>query len=485
MKRAWKCSLLLILCSLTVGMVQPCFGQSVQGTVLGLVTDARGAVIPGATVEVINRDTSFTRTVTTDSTGHYRVPSLEPGTYSVTASFTGFKKWESDPFSLVTSQIRRVNVVLEVGSARTTVTVSAGAGTAVETETASLSNLHTAKEWTEMPLSIYGRSFVNIARVTAAVQNANGQYVVNGATDKSNNFTIDGITHSDMVNGRVSPDNFDLDVDGIQTIKVQTANNSAEYGQVAQFSAYSKAGTNQYHGSAWWGNFNSYFSTRDFFDRTSQKPSFTNNNEFAATFGGPVRIPKIYNGKDETFFFTYGGQRYRVGQRSYFSVPTNAFRNGDFSALLADPNNQVIIRDPQTGTPNDPSTWQPFPNNIIPANRISSVSNTLQKMLYPAPNRPGTGAFGVGGNYTYDPGYQYNGDIFSVRVDQKISARNTMFARLGITTHNEDISRGYLIDGLDGNYHGNIPGHFFVISDTHSFSPALVNEARIGITRLH
>ncbi len=488
MKRAWKYSLLLILCSLAVGMFQPCFAQSVQGTVLGLVTDAKGAVIPKATVEVINRDTSFTRTVTTDSTGHYRVPGLEPSTYAVEVSFAGFKKWSSDPFTLVTSQIRRVDVTLEVGSTTTTVTVSAGAGTAVETETASLSNLHGSREFTQLPQSIYGRSFANVAKVTAAVQGANGQFVVNGAPDSANNFTLDGVTTMDLASTRVSPDNFDIDIDGIQTLKVQTANNSAEYGQVAQFSAYSKAGTNQYHGSGWWGNFNSYFSTRDFFDTTSQKPSFTNNNEMAGTIGGPVRIPGLYNGKDKTFFFfSYGGQRYRVGARSYFSVPTQDFRNGNFSALLNPANGGTPIQlyQPNSGpTPSDPTTWLPFAGNIIPSGQISSVSSTLQSMLYPAPNRPGTGDFGIGNNYTYDPGYQFNYDAYSIRVDQKISSRNTMFARLGITAHNQDIDRGYLLNGLDGNYMGNIPGHNFVLSDTQTISPTLLNEARFGFTRL-
>src|SRR5579859_7765367 len=100
MKRAWKYSFLLIFCSLTLGMNQPSFAQSIQGTILGTVTDAKGALVPSATVEVTNRDTSFTRTVTSDSTGHYRVPSLEPGNYSVAASFTGFNRWESKPFQL-------------------------------------------------------------------------------------------------------------------------------------------------------------------------------------------------------------------------------------------------------------------------------------------------------------------------------------------------------------------------------------------------
>lgn len=224
MKTASKYFLLLLLCSLGVDMAQPCFGQAVQGTVLGVVTDSKGAVIPNAKVEVINRNTSFTRSVTTDNTGHYRVPGLEPSTYAVEVTFAGFKKWVSDPFSLVTAQIRRVNVTMEVGSTRTTVTVSAGAGTAVETETASLSNLHGSQEFSQLPMSIYGRSFANVAAVTAAVQNANGQFVVNGSPDNANNFTLDGITTMDIANTRVSPDNFDIDIDGIQSLKVQTAN---------------------------------------------------------------------------------------------------------------------------------------------------------------------------------------------------------------------------------------------------------------------
>ncbi len=481
MKTAWKYSLLLMLCSLAVGMNQRSFAQSIQGSILGTVTDQKGAVVPGATVVVVNRDTMFQRTVVSDSTGHYRVASLEPGSYTVASSLPGFKRWESDPFSLAANEIRRIDVQLEVGSATTTVTVSAAAGTAVNTETATLSNLHTSTELTEMPLSIYGRSSFNILKVTAAVQGANGQIVVNGARDTANAYTIDGVGHDDMVSSRQAPNNFDLDVDGIQQIKVQTGVNSAEYSQVAQFLAISKSGGNQYHGSAFWGNFNSYFSTRDFFDTTSQKPSFTNNNEFAATLGGPVVIPKLYNGKDKTFFFfSYGGQRYRNGARNYLSVPTDAFRNGDFSAIQS----QVQILDPQTGTPGDPSTWQPFPGNVIPSNRISSVSNALQNMLYPEPNLPGTGDFGVGGNYTSDPGYQFNNDVYSFRVNQKISDRNTMFVRVGITTHNQDVDNGYLKNGLDGNYEGNIPGHFFVISDTHSFGPSLVNEARMGFVRL-
>src|ERR1041384_7598523 len=140
MKTAWKYPLLLGLCSLfLLGVARPCFGQAIQGTILGTVTDPKGAVVPNATVVITNRDTSFQRTVATDSTGNYRVPSLEPGNYTVGASLTGFSRWESNAFPLAANEIRRMDVKLEVGSTRTTVTVSGTTGTAVNTETATLS----------------------------------------------------------------------------------------------------------------------------------------------------------------------------------------------------------------------------------------------------------------------------------------------------------------------------------------------------------
>lgn len=481
METAWKYFLFVAICALLFGLSRPFFAQSVQGTILGTVTDPKGAVVPGTTVVITNRGTSFQRTAVTGSTGNYRVPSLEPGTYSVAVSLAGFKRWESNSFPLAANEIRRVDVKLQVGSTRTTVTVRAAVGTALNTETATLSNLHTSTEFTQLPLSIYGQSAFNVLKVTAGAQTANGQVVVNGAPDTGNDYTIDGVGHNDVVSSRQAPNNFDLWIDGIQQIKVQTANNSAEYSQVTQFIGVSKSGTNQLHGSLWWSNFNSYFSTRDFFDTTSQKPSFTNNNEFSVTLGGPVVIPHVYNGHDKTFFFfSYGGQRYRIGNRGYVSVPTEAFRQGDFSAIAS----AVTIRDPQTGTPGDPSTWQPFPGNIIPTSRISSVSAAFQSLLYPKPNRSGTGAYGINNNYTFDPGGQFNNDVYSIRVDQKLSDRNTMFVRVGDTPTNQDHYPGYLLDSRDTSDFGNVPGKFVVITDTHTFSPHLVNEAHVGFVRL-
>jgi Carboxypeptidase regulatory-like domain/TonB dependent receptor len=454
---------------LILGMGLAGFGQSIQSTILGSIKDGTGAAVVGATVEVTNQGTGFTRRLTTDDNGDYRAPNLEPGRYSVMIVAKGFKRWVRREIMLDSNQLRRVDAELQVGDLNNTVTITA-TDAAVATETATLSNVKTSRDFTQLPLSIFGRGWANITNVTAAVQSADGQFIVNGARDTANSFTTDGIAADDIVSSRNSPNGFQMEVEAIREVKILTANNSAEFPQVAQFSAISKSGENQPHGSLYWGNFNSIFSARSFFD--AEKPSFTNHNMFAGTFGGPVYIPGLYNGRDKTFFFaSYGGARYRIGNRQYRAVPTPAFRAGDFSAIA----DVVTIRDPETRIP--------FPGNKIPDNRISPVSRALQDLVYPDPNRPGEGDFGVDGNFTADPGGQFNSDVYSFRIDQKLTSSNTMFVRVGITHHNQDVYPGTLKEGRDGGFFGNVPGRGIIVSDTHVFSQTKVNEARMGYHR--
>jgi hypothetical protein len=232
-----------------------------------------------------------------------------------------------------------------------------------------------------------------------------------------------------------------------------------------------KSGENTVHGSVYWANTNSITYARSFYD--SSKPSFVNYNMFNINNGGPVYIPGLYNGHDKTFyFFDYGGARYRVGNRIRTSVPTPAFRQGDFSALLG----KISIVDPLTGVP--------FPNNQIPANRISSVSKAVQDLIYPDPNLTGIGDFGLANNFTADPGAQYNADNYSIRVDHKISNNNTLFARVSVAKNNDDINAGALKDGYGGfSYHGHHPGRNVVLSDTHNFNAAILNELKLTFAR--
>lgn len=363
------------------------------------------------------------------------------------------------------TQIRRVDASLELGNVSTTVTVEGGSAAHVDTESAELSVVSTAQDFAELPMSVYGRSWVNIAKVSAGVQEFSG-LEVNGGRDTANNFTSDGLSANDIVNSRQTPNGFSGDIETFQEMKVTTANNSAEYAQVAQFAAISKSGENTPHGSLFWANYNSYDGARSW--QYPVGPSFENFNQFSVTDGGPVILPHLYNGKDRTFyFFSYGGYRYRTGARSEISVPTEAFRQGDFSSLLP----SITIVDPTTG--------KPFPNNVIPSNRISPVSLALQNLIYPNPNLPGQGALGLVNNYYADPGSQSNADNTSVRIDHKISDKNYFFARVGISIHNDDANPGPLLNGYAGT-NDNDPGNSVIVSDTQILSPTLVNETKLG-----
>ncbi len=443
--------------------------QSIQGSILGSVRDPSGAAVPGASVTLTNEGTNDLRTQSTDAAGDYRFAGIQPGAYRVSVEAAGFQMYVQRGINLDSSQIRRIDAEMRVGDIATAITVEGGAISQVETETATLSNVKEARDFGQLPLSPMGRGWNNIAIAVAGVQSQSG-FQVNGARDTANNFTADGVSVNDIVSSRQTANGFVGDVDTIAELKVMTANNSAEFAQVAQFSAVTKSGENREHGSIYWGNYNSALSARKWQDRSG--PSFENFNMFSVTNGGPVFIPKLYDGRNKTFyFFSYGGGRYRTGARTETSIPPMAFRQGDFSSLLPD----IRIVDPLSGVP--------FINNQIPQNRISPVTAAVQSISYPAPNMPGQGDLGLINNYYADPGGQYDGDNLSVRIDQKLSERNNLFVRTGFTINNKDTWMGPLNNGYGDGWWGNHPARNVTISDTHTFTPTIVNEAKLGFSR--
>ena len=256
---------------------------------------------------------------------------------------------------------------LEVGEVAVNVEVQGGGISQVETETATLSNLKSGREYTQLPLSPFGRGWLNVTGVVAGAQTSSG-IEVNGARDMANNFTSDGVSVNDPISSRQTANGFSGEIEVLQEVKIMTANNSAEYPQVAQFAAVTKSGENTPHGSLDRGNFNSNFSARSWAD--SSAPSFTNHNMFSVTNGGPVYIPEVYDGRNKTFyFFSYGGARYRAGNRLRFlSPPPLSVR----AIFLSGGSNHDF--DPQSG--------QPFPSNQIPSNRISPVSRAVSDLVY-------------------------------------------------------------------------------------------------------
>jgi hypothetical protein len=455
---------------LLVGMLIPTLSllqaQSTESSLLGNVRDSAGAVVPGAKVTLTNQGTDDVRRQTTDTAGDYRFSGILAGQYSVAVEAPGFKTRLVKDISVDLSQIRRVDATLEVGDVSTTVTVEGGSGGHIDTESAVLSVITTAQDFAELPMSVYGRSWVNIAKVSAGVQTASG-VEVNGGRDTANNFTADGLSANDIVSSRQTPNGFSGDIEAFQEMQVTTANNSAEYAQIAQFAAISKSGQNTEHGSVFFSNYNNHLSARSWQNPTSV-PGFENYNQFSVTNGGPVYLPHLYNGKDKTFyFFTYGGARYRTNAESDISVPTAAFRSGDFSALLG----SIPILDPTTG--------KQFTGNIIPASRISPVATALQNLIYPSPNLPGQGSLGLVANYYTNPGALFNADNVSTRIDHKFSDKNYFFARVGLTIHNQDYDPGPLLHGYGGTG-DNDPGTSVVLSDNQTITPKLVNEVKLG-----
>ena len=453
--------------------------QVSQSTVLGTVTDSTGAVVPNAEVIVKNEGTNVERKMTTNEAGDFRIAGLEAGFYELTIRNTGFKTFTHKRIDLNSSQVKRVDASLEVGDTTTTVTVEGGT-TQIQTEQATLSNIKTGRDYTELPLSIYGRGWANVTNVTAGIQSRQCcDFLVNGARGSANNFSSDGISASLPLQSAQGPNGFiSGDVENLQEVKIMTATASAEYPSVAQFAAITKSGSNELHGAFYWGNFNNYFSARAWHD--TQPPEFTNHNMFMVNNGGPFVIPKIYDGRDRTFyFFSYSGARYRVGSRNYVSVPTPEFRQGNFSALLAPsvPNaDRITVIDPLNGNP--------FPNNTIPASRINSVSQAVQDILYPNPNAAGEGIYGLSRNFFGDPGGSFDSDVYSVRIDHKLTSSNFLFGRFSEVVNNKDSYPGVLKEGYgEGAWRGNHPGQNLVISDTHTFSPNLVNELKAGYSR--
>ena len=326
-------------------MLSPLSAQSTQSSILGTVRDSAGASVPGAKVLLLNEGSNDERVQMTDSAGDFRFSGLSNGRYRVTVEAPGFKSHITNGVNVDLSQIRRVDATLEIGEVTSSVNVEGVSAAHIETESATLSVVSTARDFAELPMSVYGRAWINVAKVAAGVQSSSG-LEVNGARDSANNFTADGLSANDIVSSRQTPNGFSGDIEAFQEMKVSTTNNSAEYAQVAQFAAVSKSGENTPHGGFFWGNYNSATGARSWQDTTG--PAFENYNQFTAMNGGPVIIPHLYNGKDHTFyFFTYGGARYRTGARYQTSVPTEAFRAGDFSSLLG----SINVLDPLTGSP--------------------------------------------------------------------------------------------------------------------------------------
>jgi len=405
--------LLLVVPVLFTGIV---YAQSAQ--VSGRITDSSGAAVSGAEVKLRNLATGAERQAAASVDGLYVVPLLPPGSYEVHVKHPGFKPVVQSNIALAVEQRAELNFTLQVGAVTEQIEVRA-AVSRLNTVEASQGQVIDNQRIVEMPLN--GRNYIDLALMSGgAVQAAPGSRIggfsAGGQRVSQNNYVMDGIDNNSVelaAAGRraemVQPS-----IDAIQEFKVQTSAYSAEYGRgmggVVNLTI--KSGSNAIHGSAFEFVRNEIFDARNFFNPVgTAKPSFK-RNQYGMSLGGPVVIPKFYNGKNKTFFFgDFESTRIRETATVANTIPTQRMRNGDFGEL---PANRPI---------RDPSTGQPFPGNVIPAGRMDPVAANLVK-IYPAPQNAI-----LANNFTYlSPRWQ-NVDKWDVRGDQNIGSKDNAFFR--------------------------------------------------------
>jgi hypothetical protein len=383
------------------------FAQGERGTFNGTVSDPSGAVIAGATVRAINVATNVETPVTTTSAGVYRMPYLPPGTYRLLASAPGFKTAVRENVILAVAQTLTVDFVLEVGQVTDQVTVSAEPPL-LETGTAEIGSYVTKKEFDTWPIVVGdGRRQIQQFIFTSLPGTVDGTFQgsINGGQYYSHEILIEGISIGRMDLQGGSNNEFSPSAESVSEFKLQTGTVGAQYSgaQTAVANFATKSGTNEVHGSAYYYVQNDAFRANGFNNNASEIPRqpFKQHN-FGYSIGGPVYLPKIYNGKNRTFFF-HNLERTRV--RNYVStdfstLPVPDFKRGDFSRLF-DPaftgnsrsgsmlGTDALGRSVRFGAVYDPATarqvdgrWvrDPFPGNIIPQNRWSPVSRNILEM---------------------------------------------------------------------------------------------------------
>src|SRR5579883_2637116 len=385
------------------------YSQQGRGLIFGTVTDASGAPVPGAKIKVTNIDTNTVTTAVTGGQGDYQTPELPVGNYRLDVDQPGFKSAARTGIVLQVGQRAELNVQLLVGSVEEKVVVSADAPL-VDTSTATVGSVVENKRIEELPLN--GRNALALMFLTPDVKSQAGatnsgfadrgtalsSVSINGGPSSVNNFLLDGGNNNQSF---VQDLNVNPTVDAIQEFRVQSGVMSAEYGFTlgGVVNIVSKSGTNDIHGTAYEFVRNNAFDARNTFAPSVPPYRY---NQYGGAIGGPLWIPKVYNGRNRTFFFFNIEQwQYTLGSNPIATVPTAQQRAGDFSNLRDASGNLIVIYDPATTRANPNGSGfirDPFPGNIIPANRLDPVVQNYYKLV-PLPNRAPTNVFTQANNY--------------------------------------------------------------------------------------
>ena len=460
-------------------------GQTSTGTITGIVEDASGAVIPHAGVSVRQIATGEERTTTSTANGDFNVPFLQPGEYSVNVSAGGFRAKTLTGVALRVDQTINLKIALEVGSSAETVEVT-GSAPLVDSSTSSLGQVIENRQILNLPLN--GRNPFALGLLSGNTTPlfgvaSNLPFIAGGGRFSANEVTLDGVDNNTVSNGGAIGRNgiaFVPSVDAVQEFKVKTSTFSAEFGHAAGavVNATIKSGTNGFHGVLFEFLRNNDLDANNFFTNAAgQTRAPFHQNQYGFAVGGPVWIPKFYNGHNKTFFFAdYQGTRQNTSAGTAITdVPPAALRTGDFSSL------KTVIYDPATRRvgPTGLVIADPFPGNIIPQNRLNASAAAIVGLI-PLPNFGAANS--VARNFFYQPSQFSNSDQGDIRVDQTISSANNFYARFSTGANSKPAVGSFpgFIGGGTSSIDDSAQG---VLSDIHIFTPSLVNEFRFGYVR--
>ena len=458
--------------------------QQTTATIIGVVTDPAGASVAGVVVRATNLSTNAVRETKTDESGGYTLPFLPSGAYSLTASASGFQTQRVDRIELQVQQNARLDIQLKLGETTETVNVEASAAL-LQTDTSTVGGVIDGAKIVDLPLN--GRNFVQLAQLIPGVQAGTpGSITVrrgrgsigqqdspfgstamsaNGSRDTANRYLLDGIEFMDYDAMTYS---FSPSVDSLAEFKVDTSNSSAESGGApgGQVNMLTRRGGNRLNGTLW--EFNRNDALTQTYDEIAGKevtPPRLNRNQFGANLGGPVYIPKLYSGRDKTFFFfNWESGRLAQGAASALRlVPPASIRTGDFTNLTnARTGAPLVLRDPLNAG---------IVGNMIPLSRLSKQALTFLQ-FQPLPNTQ-VGTQNFASTPASAVSYQNN---YTARIDHNFSTRDSVSGRY---VFNDTYEAGVPFWGHDErNNLGRAQN--YTSSWTHTFSPALINEVRGG-----
>jgi Predicted outer membrane protein len=437
-----------------IAIAVPVAAQTFTGSISGLVTDPTGAAVPDVVVTVTDLQRNVSVKTTTNEHGFYLATSLPPGNYSITATKEGFRRFSLDSLPLSTQQKASVNITLELGAVTESVQIT-GQAQLVETTTSTLGTVTQNKQIVDLPLN--GRNIHSLVLLTPGVLGMNaagnggvsesyeaaGRYLVNGGRESSTAVKLDGVA-VDLPSYIPGFSNYSAvpSVEGVQEFRIQTNAFSAEFGRSGGglVTMVTKSGTNEVHGSLYEFLRNSALDSNNFFANAAGRPlgSFK-RNEFGATVGGPIFLPKLYDGRNRSFFFlAYEGRRLLSGSTIINSLPSALERQGDFSQTFNGAGQLRVIYNPFSTRP-DPARpnefiRDPFPGNRIPAELLDPIALNAQK-FYPEPNTPGA-PFTHQQNYVVQGTQRDSNNRGTTKIDHIFNEQHRMFFRYTILNWN-------------------------------------------------